>query len=78
MTTSDDSSLPPDERRQPGRPAFIVAMVLFVCSFALGPIVAITGDNALLQLMGVGALAGVASALWGAASSYIHGPRRRD
>ena len=73
VTTPDDSSLPAAERRQPGRFAFIVAMVLFACSFALGPVVAITGDTMLLQVMAVGALAGVGCALWGAAISYIRG-----
>lgn len=73
MTRPDDSSIPAAERSQPGRPAFIVAMVLFACSFALGPVVAITGDNMLLQVMGVAALVGVVSALWGAAISYIRG-----
>ena len=73
VSTPDDSSLPPAERRQPGRSAFIVAMVLFACAFALGPVVAITGDPMLLQVVAVGALAGVVSALAGALLSYLRG-----
>ena len=48
-------------------------MVLFGCAFALGPVVAITGDVTLLQIVGLAAIAGVVSALSGALISYVRG-----
>ena len=78
MSRTDDSSLPPAERHQPGRSAFIIAMVLFACAFALGPVVAITGNPMLLQIVAVAALAGVVCALAGALLSYLRGSGDQD
>lgn len=71
MSRTDDSSLPPADRRQPGRSAFIAAMVLLVCAFAMGPFVAISGNRMLLDIAVTVGIVGVISALAGALISFL-------